>query len=73
VGLWKALDMERSRYEQYLSRFNARDYAGVLEFYAAEFEVAFAGVQLRGAEQLIRYRLRGGRFVQVDCAVIGAA
>jgi hypothetical protein len=81
--------MERHRYDEYLARFNARDYRGVLEFYAPRFEVRFAGVTLRGPQHLldfygflhqylaetitIHYRLEGGRFVEAVCAVVDPA
>jgi SnoaL-like domain len=39
--------MDKAGYDRYLARFNARDYAGVLDFYAAEFEISFAGYTLR--------------------------
>jgi hypothetical protein len=39
--------MDRASYDRYLARFNARDYAAVLDFYAAEFEISFAGYTLR--------------------------
>lgn len=47
--------MNRSVYDEYLRRFNAKDYAGVLDYYAEEFEIAFAGVHIRGRDELFRF------------------
>lgn len=47
--------MDRRAYEIYLARFNARDYRGVLEFYAPSFEVKFAGITLRTPDELLRF------------------
>jgi len=33
--------MNRQAYDQYLERFNARDYEGVLSYYAPQFEISF--------------------------------
>jgi len=42
--------MDRKAYDEYLARFHARDYDGVLSFYAERFEVTFAGYTLRSRE-----------------------
>ena len=47
--------MQRSDYEQYLACFNARDYDGVLRFWAPQFEASFAGVVLRNGAELRRF------------------
>jgi hypothetical protein len=47
--------MNRATYDAYLAKFNARDYRGVLEFYAPEFEVKFADVRLRTPDQLLAF------------------
>ena len=47
--------MLRSSYEEYLRRFNNRDYAGLLEYFAPEFEVCFAGVRLQGRDAVLRF------------------
>ncbi|HSW18633.1 MAG TPA: nuclear transport factor 2 family protein [Ramlibacter sp.] len=47
--------MDRSRYEEYLIKFNARDYEGVLGYYADDFEIVFAGYRLRGREAMLRF------------------
>lgn len=40
--------MQRERFDEYIRRFHARDYDGLLEFYGPEPEVIFAGYALRG-------------------------
>ena len=35
--------MDRSAYDDYLRKFNARDYDGVLDYYHDDFELSFAG------------------------------
>lgn len=47
--------MNREQYDAYLGRFNARDYRGVLEYYAPDFEVRFAGVTLHGPRELLDF------------------
>lgn len=47
--------MNRADYERYLACFNARDYEGVLGFWAHEFEASFAGVMLRNGAELRRF------------------
>ena len=47
--------MKRAEYDTYLARFNARDYRGVLEFWAPEFEASFAGVVLRNGAELLQF------------------
>ena len=47
--------MNRADYEQYLACFNARDYDGVLRFWAPRFEASFAGVVLRDGADLRRF------------------
>ena len=47
--------MNRADYETYLARFNARDYRGVLAFWAPSFEASFAGVILRNGSDLLRF------------------
>ena len=42
--------MNRQAYDRYLERFNARDYDGVLSYYAPQFEISFAGYTLRTPE-----------------------
>ena len=42
--------MNRQTYDQYLERFNARDYEGVLSYYAPQFEISFGGYTLRTRE-----------------------
>lgn len=39
--------MNRSDYDRYLAFFNARDYDGVLSFWAEEFDLSFAGYHFR--------------------------
>jgi hypothetical protein len=47
--------MQRADYEHYLACFNARDYDGVLRFWADEFDARFAGVVLRSGAELKRF------------------
>jgi len=47
--------MHRSQYDDYLAKFNARDYEGVLGYYADDFEIVFAGYRLRGREEMLRF------------------
>ena len=47
--------MNRADYERYLACFNARDYEGVLGFWAPQFEANFAGVVLRNGAELRRF------------------
>jgi hypothetical protein len=42
--------MDRRTYDEYLARFNARDYEAVLSYYAPRFEIAFAGYAFRTRE-----------------------
>jgi SnoaL-like domain len=42
--------MNRTAYEEYLKKFNARDYDGLLTYFADEFEVTFAGYSLRSRQ-----------------------
>jgi ketosteroid isomerase-like protein len=44
--------MERGDYEEYLRRFNARDYDGLFDFYADDPELSFFGITLRTREEL---------------------
>ena len=39
--------MNRADYDRYLACFNARDYDGVLSFWAEEFDLSFAGYHFR--------------------------
>ncbi|MDB5719362.1 MAG: nuclear transport factor 2 family protein [Sphingomonas bacterium] len=45
----------REHYEEYLRRFNARDYAGVFAFYADDPELSFFGVTIRSLEDMQRF------------------
>jgi hypothetical protein len=44
--------MNRDAYDDYLRKFNARDYDGVLGFYADRFEIVFLGRALRSREEV---------------------
>jgi SnoaL-like domain len=44
--------MDRQTYDGYLRLFNARDYDGVLEWFAPRFEVRFAGYCLDSRQQV---------------------
>lgn len=44
--------MNRSAYDRYLSAFNARDYDTVLSFWAASFELSFAGYVFTTPQQV---------------------
>ncbi len=47
--------MDRAAYDQYLEAFNARDYEGVLGFYADDFEIVFLGHALRSRDEVRRF------------------
>lgn len=47
--------MNRATYDRYLACFNARDYDGVLAFYAEEFVLEFAGLRFTTREQVKRF------------------
>lgn len=47
--------MDRATYEDYLAKFNARDYAGVLAYYADEMEVCFAGYRFASKAEVARF------------------
>lgn len=44
--------MNRATYDDYLAKFNARDYEGVLAYYADRFEITFGGYTLRTRDQV---------------------
>jgi hypothetical protein len=56
--------MDRTTYDEYLRRFNARDYDGVLEYFADEFEVTFAGYSLRSRDAVKSFY----RFIHHYCS-----
>ena len=47
--------MDRETYDRYLEKFNARDYNGVLDYWADNFELKFAGVTIRNGEELLDF------------------
>lgn len=47
--------MNRKAYEDYLTKFNARDYEGVLACFAEDFEIRFAGYTFRGRQDFMRF------------------
>ena len=47
--------MTRADYEEYLRRFNARDYDGVFDYYGPDAELSFFGVTLRSRDELKRF------------------
>ena len=47
--------MDRRTYDDYLARFNARDYEGVLAYYDDDPEIVFAGYSLRGKDAVRRF------------------
>lgn len=47
--------MTRNDYEVYLQNFNARNYQGVLDYFADEFEVIFAGYCLNSRQQVLDF------------------
>lgn len=47
--------MDRQTYDGYLAEFNARDYHGVLAYFAEEFEVGFAGYSLKSRAQVLDF------------------
>ena len=44
--------MDRAAYEDYLRRFNAKDYDGVLEHFTDDLEVVFAGYAFRSKPEV---------------------
>lgn len=44
--------IDRARYEQYLSAFNAKDYDGVADFYVDPPSMAFFGIVIRSRQEL---------------------
>lgn len=47
--------MNRATYDRYLACFNARDYDGVLAFYADAFVLEFAGLRFTTRDQVKRF------------------
>ncbi len=47
--------MDRKTYDGYLAKFNARDYHGVLTYFADEFAVSFAGYALRSRAEVLNF------------------
>jgi len=47
--------MNRSDYDEYLRRFNAKDYAGVYDFYEPGTALSFFGVTLDDGDALARF------------------
>lgn len=47
--------MNRSEFDLYLEKFNARDYLGFLEYYADKFELVFAGVSLKSRKEVLNF------------------
>jgi len=47
--------MDARAYEDYLGKFNARDYDGVFDFYADNPNMAFFGVSIRSRDELKRF------------------
>jgi hypothetical protein len=50
-----AKTIDRNAFDEYIKRFNARDYQGVLEFWAKHFTVSFAGYTFHGPEEFIGF------------------
>lgn len=44
--------MNREQYDDYVAKFNARDYDGVFDFYAENPKMSFFGVEITTREQL---------------------
>jgi hypothetical protein len=47
--------MNRATYDRYLACFNARDYDGVMAFYAEEFVLEFAALRFTTREQVKQF------------------
>jgi hypothetical protein len=47
--------IDRQAYDSYLRLFNARDYAGVLSWFAPEFEIRFGGYRLTTRDQVMQF------------------
>lgn len=49
------MSIERADYEEYLRRFNARDYDGVFDFFTEHPSIAFFGITIGSREELKRF------------------
>ncbi len=49
------MPITRADYEEYLRRFNARDYDGVFDFYIDRPQIAFFGITIGSREDLKRF------------------
>ena len=47
--------MDRSAYDDYLAKFNARDYEGILAYYADEMELVFAGYRFTSKDAVRKF------------------
>jgi len=47
--------VDRAAYDDYLGKFNARDYAGFFAYYGEEPELSFFGVTLRSLAEVERF------------------
>jgi hypothetical protein len=47
--------VDRAAYEDYLAKFNARDYAGFFAYYSEEPDLSFFGVTLRSLAEVERF------------------
>ena len=46
---------EQAKYDEYLKRFNGRDYERGLEYWADDLEVVFAGYRMRGRDEMLQF------------------
>ena len=49
----KGAIIDRAAFDEYVRRFNSRDYEGVLEYWAKRFTVSFAGYTFHNREEFI--------------------
>lgn len=47
--------MNREKYDEYLRRFNNKDYHGLLEYFDDEFSVEFAGSKLQSRQEVLDF------------------
>ena len=65
--------MNRAQYADYLIKFNARDYEGVLAYYAPDFDIVFAGYRLRGRGEMLRFYGFFHQYVRESIVIDGFA
>lgn len=59
----------RSDYERYLERFHAKDYAAVLQYYAPDLRISFAGISLQSPADVKRFYAFFHSYVEEEIVV----